>query len=154
MHGAAPLTNLLPVRSKLLKIHSSHPRDKNPLFFASKACWRSYIIYYYSIPYNMKPPPHTPDRPHTHPTSGVRFLFEIKFKITVSRRQISRKSFSRIEKSVFEINDFFQEKIQKIFMLDALGSVYLKLNFSSVRFHLHLKVLLLVRFGFLDSVWT
>jgi hypothetical protein len=57
----------------------------------------------------LQPTTHTTHTdPYTHP--GVReapWVFEIKFEIiTVSRRQISRKSFSRFEKSVFEINDF------------------------------------------------
>jgi len=54
------------------------------------------------------PHPHTD--PHTHPGGSGKApgqgFFEIKFEITVSRRQISRKSFSRLQKSVFEINDF------------------------------------------------
>jgi len=61
---------------------------------------------------------HTPQTPHTlhrhptHPTPGgpgwPQGFFEIKFEITVSRRQILRKSFSRMEKSVFELNDLIQ----------------------------------------------
>ncbi len=47
-------------------------------------------------------------------------FFEIKIEITVSRRQISRKLFSRLEKSVFEINDFSVRNVKtfKIFSLE------------------------------------
>jgi hypothetical protein len=57
---------------------------------------------------------------HTHPGVAQGF-FEIKFEITISRREVSKKSFSRIEKSVFEINDFFLKNLwlKWLFMNDV-----------------------------------
>jgi len=48
-------------------------------------------------------------------------FFEIKFEITISRREISKKFFSRIEKSGFEINDFFLKNLwlKWLFMNDV-----------------------------------
>jgi len=58
-------------------------------------------------PHHPSPVTHT--TPHTpHPWGFTGFSRDYRFEITVSRRQISRKSFSRIEKFVYEIKDFFQ----------------------------------------------
>jgi hypothetical protein len=38
------------------------------------------------------------------------WFFEIKFEITVFKKEVSRKAVSRFEKSVFEINDFSPKK--------------------------------------------